>query len=72
MFTRFMPERLLDDPTLPPPGRRTGAGSASILPYLLKTLASRPQGPGIAEQGGAQDEQQSSQRQAAAGGAEGF
>jgi len=37
-----MPERLLDDPTIPPPGRRTGEGSASILPYLARTLAAKP------------------------------
>jgi len=40
---RPMPERLFDDPTLPPPGRRSGAGSASVIPYLLKSLATRPQ-----------------------------
>jgi hypothetical protein len=38
----FMPERLFEDSTLPPPGRRHGAGAASIVPYLLKTLATRP------------------------------
>lgn len=38
-----MSERLLDDPTLPPPGRRSGAGAASIVPYLLNSLATRPQ-----------------------------
>lgn len=38
-----MPERVWgDDPTIPPPGRRTGAGSASILPYLVRTLAAKP------------------------------
>lgn len=37
-----MPDRLVDDPTIPPPGRRNGEGSASILPYLVKTLASKP------------------------------
>jgi hypothetical protein len=42
-----MSERVFDDPTLPPPGRRSGDGSTSILPYLLKTLATRPQAAGI-------------------------
>lgn len=37
-----MPDRLIDDPTIPPPGRRTGEGSASILPYLVKSLAAKP------------------------------
>lgn len=37
-----MPDRLIDDPTIPPPGRRNGEGSASILPYLVKTLAAKP------------------------------
>jgi hypothetical protein len=38
-----VPERVWrDDPTIPPPGRRTGAGSASILPYLARTLAAKP------------------------------
>ena len=37
-----MPDRLIDDPTIPPPGRRNGEGSASILPYLVRTLASKP------------------------------
>ena len=32
-----------DDPTLPPAGRRSGTGSHSVLPYLHKTLAARPQ-----------------------------
>jgi hypothetical protein len=35
-------DRLWDDPTIPPPGRRTGAGSWSILPYLVKSLAAKP------------------------------
>lgn len=43
-----MPERLHDDPTLPPPGRRSGVGSASIVPYLIKSLATRPQASTIA------------------------
>jgi hypothetical protein len=34
-----------DDPALPPPGSRSGDGTASILPYLLKSLATRPQVP---------------------------
>lgn len=37
-----MPDRLIDDPTIPPPGRRNGEGSASILPFLVKTLAAKP------------------------------
>ena len=37
-----MPDRLIDDPTIPPPGRRNEEGSASILPYLVKTLAAKP------------------------------
>lgn len=37
-----MPDRLIDDPTIPPPGRRNGEGSASILPYLARTLAAKP------------------------------
>jgi hypothetical protein len=37
-----VPDRLIDDPTIPPPGRRNGEGSASILPYLAKTLAAKP------------------------------
>ena len=43
-----MAERILDDPALPPPGRRSGAGSASILPYLLQSLAARPSVPAAA------------------------
>lgn len=43
-----VPDRLIDDPTIPPPGRRNGEGSASILPYLVKTLASKPMpGPSV-------------------------
>jgi hypothetical protein len=43
-----VPDRLVDDPTIPPPGRRNGEGSASILPYLVKTLASKPMaGPSV-------------------------
>jgi hypothetical protein len=37
-----MSDRLWDDPTIPPPGRRTGTGSSSILPYLAKSLAAKP------------------------------
>lgn len=37
-----MPDRLIDDPTIPPAGCRNGEGSASILPYLAKTLAAKP------------------------------
>lgn len=38
-----MPNRIWDDdPTMPPPGCRTGKGSGSILPYLVKTLAAKP------------------------------
>ncbi|MHB1122294.1 MAG: hypothetical protein ACYC0T_06165 [Ramlibacter sp.] len=43
-----MAERILDDLALPPPGRRSGAGSASILPYLLQSLAARPTVPAAA------------------------
>jgi hypothetical protein len=51
LWSRSMSERAFDDPTLPPPGRRSGAGSASIVPYLLKTLATRPQAAAIAPPG---------------------
>jgi hypothetical protein len=30
------------DPTLPPPGSRSGAGAQSVLPYLTKSLQARP------------------------------
>jgi hypothetical protein len=30
------------DPTLPPPGSRWGAGAQSVLPYLTKSLQARP------------------------------
>ncbi|GAB3645332.1 hypothetical protein [Ramlibacter alkalitolerans] len=30
------------DPTLPPPGRRWGAGAQSVLPYLTRSLQTRP------------------------------
>jgi hypothetical protein len=38
-----MPNTVFDDPTIPPPGRRTGDGTESILPYLVKSLATKPQ-----------------------------
>ena len=31
-----------DDPTIPPPGRRTGKGADSVVPYLKKSIASKP------------------------------
>lgn len=34
-------QRRADD--LPPPGRRSGQGSASVLPYLAALLAAKPQ-----------------------------
>lgn len=34
-----------DDPTIPPPGKRTGAGIDSIFPFLVKSLAAKPQVP---------------------------
>lgn len=34
-----------DDPTIPPPGRRSGSGSSTILPYLVRTLAAKPRDP---------------------------
>lgn len=39
-----MPNASLDeaDSGLPPPGSRWGAGAQSVLPYLTKTLQSRP------------------------------
>jgi hypothetical protein len=42
----------LDDGAKPPPGQRAGAGSASILPYLAQSLASKPLG----QSGAAPDE----------------
>lgn len=33
------------DPTLPPPGSRWGAGARSVLPYLTKSLQARPSAP---------------------------
>ena len=32
-----------EDPTIPPPGSRSGRGAESVLPYLVKTLAAKPQ-----------------------------
>lgn len=40
-----MPHNFNDDPTIPPPGKRTGAGISSILPFLVKSLATKPQVP---------------------------
>ena len=40
-----MPHSSNDDPTVPPPGTRTGHGIQSILPYLAKSLATKPQVP---------------------------
>jgi hypothetical protein len=37
-----MRDRSLDDPTIPPPGQRTGMGSGSIVPFLAKSLAAKP------------------------------
>ena len=34
-----------DDPTLPPPGTRTGTGSESLLPFIRKGLAANPTAP---------------------------
>jgi hypothetical protein len=31
-----------DEPELPPPGQRSGAGAQSVLPYLTKTLQAKP------------------------------
>lgn len=31
-----------DQPELPPPGSRWGAGARSVLPYLTKSLQARP------------------------------
>lgn len=33
-----------DDKTIPP-GRRSGKGSASVVPFLVKSLATKPQVP---------------------------
>ena len=34
-----------DDPTVPPPGKRSGTGVGSIFPFLKKSLATKPQVP---------------------------
>jgi hypothetical protein len=39
----LMPNSVFDDPTIPPPGKRTGAGIESILPFLVRSLATKPQ-----------------------------
>lgn len=36
-------QRLDDDPTIPPAGRRTGVGTGSIVPFLARSLALKPQ-----------------------------
>lgn len=38
-----MTHRFHDDPTIPPPGHRTGSGTGSILPFLVRSLAVKPQ-----------------------------
>lgn len=38
-----------EDPTLPPAGCRSGAGSSSVLPYLVKTLSAKPKEVGGAD-----------------------
>ena len=38
-----MANTVFDDPTIPPPGKRNGDGTQSILPYLVKSLATKPQ-----------------------------
>lgn len=40
-----MPDSYQDDPTVPPPGKRSGAGVGSIFPFLKKSLATKPQVP---------------------------
>jgi hypothetical protein len=40
-----MPENYHEDPTVPPPGKRSGTGTGSILPFLKKSLASNPHAP---------------------------
>ena len=44
-----MPHNYQDDPSVPPPGRRSGTGVGSILPFLKKSLASKPQFPALPE-----------------------
>ena len=38
-----------EDPTIPPPGKRTGTGLWSIVPYLKKSIAAKPQAQPHAE-----------------------
>ena len=38
-----------EDPTLPPAGCRSGTGSSSVLPYLVKTLSAKPKDESGAE-----------------------
>ena len=40
-----MPNIHEDDPTVPPPGKRSGTGVGSIFPFLKKSLATNPQVP---------------------------
>jgi hypothetical protein len=40
-----MPDSYQDDPTVPPPGKRSGTGVGSIFPFLKKSLATKPQIP---------------------------
>lgn len=34
-----------DDPTVPPPGKRTGTGLSSILPFLVRSRVAKPEVP---------------------------
>lgn len=38
-----MPDDDQEDPTIPPPGKRSGTGVGSIFPFLKKSLATKPQ-----------------------------
>jgi hypothetical protein len=38
-----MPDTYDEDPTIPPAGKRSGKGANSILPFLKRSLASKPQ-----------------------------
>jgi hypothetical protein len=40
-----MPDNYQEDPTVPPPGKRSGTGVGSIFPFLKKSLATKPQVP---------------------------
>lgn len=40
-----MPSIFHDDPTIPPPGKRTGMGIGSILPFLVRSRVTKPQVP---------------------------